>query len=232
MPAIEQPSAAGQRVVRVWDLPTRLFHWGLAALIATSLVTVKLGGGWMEWHFVSGYAALVLLLFRLMWGFAGSRYARFSSFVFGPKAVMAHVRGATDAPRTLGHNPLGSLSVWALLGLVAAQAASGLFATDEIAYEGPLASAVSEQASLAATQWHKLSEPMLYTLIGLHVAAILYYWLRRGENLVRPMLTGDKQVEADWPAARDDRALRLRALSLLAVAAAAVWLLLMAAASA
>ena len=141
--------------------------------------------------------------------------------------MLGYLRGAADVPRTLGHSPLGSLSVWALLAVVGTSAVSGLFATDEISYEGPWTRAVSEATSLLLTTVHKQAEPVLYALVGLHLAAIVYYRVRRGQDLVRPMITGDKPVESDWPAARDDAMLRLRALALLAVAAAVVWLAVM-----
>ena len=213
------------RTVRVWDLPTRIYHWALTALIVFSVVTVNIGGNWMEWHFRSGYAILTLMLFRVIWGFVGGRYARFSSFVFGPRAVIGHLRGAEDAPRTLGHNPLGSLSVWALLAFIAFQAGSGLFASDEIAYDGPLVKFVSSATSTVLTRLHKWNDTVLYVLVGLHVAAILYYLWRKRENLVRPMLTGDKQIGVEWPASRDDAALRMLAVVVVAISAGVVWLI-------
>lgn len=212
------------RTVRVWDLPTRLFHWALTALVIFSVVTVNIGGNWMEWHFRSGYAILALMLFRLAWGFVGGRYARFTSFVFSPRAVVRHLRGAEDAPRTLGHNPLGSWSVWALLVLIAFQAGSGLFASDEIAYDGPLVKFVSGATTTVLTRLHKWNDTVLYGLVGLHVAAILYYLWRKRENLVRPMLNGNKQVAVEWPASRDDAALRMLAVVVLAICAGIVWL--------
>lgn len=216
-------SSEALRTVRVWDLPTRLFHWALAALVAASFATQSLGGNWMQWHARAGFAVLALLGFRLLWGFAGGRYARFSSFLYGPRAVIGHLRGAAEAPRTLGHNPLGSLSVWALLAAVAVQAATGLFANDDIAFEGPLSHLASGAAVSLLTRVHKINESLILALVALHVAAVLFYLWRKRENLVRPMLTGDKQVEAEYPASRDDAALRVRGLVLLGLAAGAVW---------
>jgi cytochrome b len=209
--------------VRVWDLPTRLFHWTLATLVAFSVVTADIGGNWVQWHFYSGYAILALIAFRLVWGFAGGRYARFSSFLFGPSAILAALRGDPGAPRTLGHNPLGSLSVFALLASIGAQAAIGLFANDDIASEGPLAKFVSKSLSDRLTSLHHLNADLIYVLVGLHLAAILFYLLRKRENLVRPMLTGDKPAGEAREASRDDAALRLRAAVVLALCAAAVW---------
>ena len=173
--------------VRVWDLPTRLFHWALAALVVFSVVTANVGGNWVQWHFYSGYAILTLIAFRLAWGFIGGRYARFSSFLFGPSAILAALTGDPRAPRTLGHNPLGSLSVFALLASIGLQAAIGLFANDDIASEGPLAKFVSGALSDRLTSLHRLNANIVFALVALHVLAILFYLLRRRENLVRPM---------------------------------------------
>lgn len=213
------PSPAAR--TRIWDLPTRLFHWTLAALVVCSVVTIKLGGNWMEWHFRSGYAILTLLLFRLLWGFAGSRYARFASFVRGPRAIADYLRGKRS--HVAGHNPLGALSVLALLAVLLTQASTGLFSNDGSYTEGPLAKLISGSLSNLLTSIHKAGEFALYGLVGLHVAAIVYYALARREQLLPAMVTGDRAVDA--PPARDDLALRLRALVLLALCAGAVaWL--------
>jgi cytochrome b len=217
------------RKVRVWDLPLRLFHWLLVACLVGSFVTIKVGGGWTDWHFRFGYAALTLILFRILWGFAGPRYARFSSFIFSPSAVIAYLRGAAHAPRTLGHTPLGSLSVFALLAAVALQAGAGLFTADDIMYEGPLARLVSGAAVERATWLHHLNEVVILALVGVHLAAILFYRIVRRKSLVKPMVTGDKMVDTgeagpDTGAmdAKDDAATRLRALVVFLVAAAIV----------
>jgi len=152
--------------IRVWDAPVRLFHWALAALAVFSFVSGKLGGAWLDWHMRSGYAILTLLLFRLAWGVVGSHTARFASFVRGPASVRTYLRerGARGMP---GHNPLGGWSVVAMLASLLVQAASGLFADDEIATRGPLAVKVSNamvarmSAMKAATD---ASEEMIKTL--------------------------------------------------------------------
>lgn len=219
--AYSQRSAQMQKK-RIWDLPVRLFHWLLVALIAVSLITQKIGGNAMEWHFLSGYAVLTLLVFRLLWGVLGSRYARFSSLLYSPAEIAAYLRGA--ARRYHGHNPLGSLSVFALLGVVLVQAVTGLFANDDIASEGPLVKFISKEVSDSVTWFHKdVSGNLIYALIGLHIAAIAYYYFRKRQNLVKPMITGDKVVEADAPAADDSWRRRLLALVVLMLSAAAVY---------
>ncbi len=209
--------------VRVWDLPTRLFHWSLVALVVTSFVTIKVGGNWVQWHFYSGYAILTLILFRLVWGFIGGRYARFGSFLFGPSAVLATLKDSPAAPRTLGHNPLGALSVFALLLFTGLQAAGGLFANDDIASEGPLVKFISKALSDRLTSLHHLNEKIILALVVLHVAAIVFYLWRKRQNLVRPMLTGDKPQGNPAEASRDDTGLRVRAAVVFAVCAAVVW---------
>jgi len=212
-----------ERPVRVWALPTRLFHWALVALVIASFVTIKVGGNWVQWHFYSGYAILTLILFRLVWGVVGGRYARFGSFLFGPSAVLATLRNAPGAPRTLGHNPLGALSVFALLIVTGLQAVGGLFANDDIASEGPLVKFISKALSDRLTSLHHLNEKVILALVLLHVAAIVYYLVRKRENLVRPMLTGDKPEGDPALASRDDAGLWLRAALVLAGSAGVVW---------
>lgn len=217
------PPLSSQARTRVWDLPTRLFHWALATLLVFSIVTAKVGGNWIDWHMRSGYAILALLLFRILWGFVGARYARFATFVRGPQAIAAYLRRlrAGQAATHAGHNPLGALSVLAMLAVLLAQGSSGLFANDAIASEGPLAKFVSGATSDFATRIHKLNQYAIYALIALHLAAIAYYYFVKRENLILPMLTGDKPGRVGAPAA-DDLALRVRAGALLALAAGAV----------
>jgi cytochrome b len=211
---------------RIWDLPTRLFHWALVVLVVFSVVTAKVGGNWIDWHMRSGYTILALLLFRILWGFAGARYARFAAFVRGPAAIVEYVRRlrAGRAATHAGHNPLGALSVLAMLAALLVQASTGLFANDAIASEGPLAKFVSGATSDFATRIHKLNQYLIFALIALHLAAVAYYHFAKRENLVLPMLTGDKPGRIGEPAV-DDLALRLRAAALFALAAGAVALL-------
>lgn len=217
MHSLDEPPAR-DAPVRVWDLPTRLFHWSLAALFVCSVVTAKIGGNALAWHFWSGYAVLTLLVFRLLWGVAGDRYARFAGFVRGPRAVLAYLRG--HAGDGAGHNPLGALSVLVLLASLLLQAATGLFANDAIFSEGPLAKMVSGATSDRLTSIHKWNEIMLYVLVGLHLAAIAFYELVRRRRLIWPMISGDQRQAA--PPARDDAPMRLRALILFALGAALV----------
>ena len=173
----------------VWDLPVRLFHWGLTGLIAFSWWSVKYQH--TDWHIWSGLAILTLLIFRLLWGFAGSSTARFSSFVRGPASVAAHLRGRWNG---IGHTPLGALSVVALLLAVSIQVGLGLIAEDEDGiYMGPLARLVSSDTSDSARDLHELWFNVILGLIVLHVAAILFYRLR-GQKLTKPMITGKAQL--------------------------------------
>ena len=216
----DAPDLAPLQRVRVWDLPLRLFHWLLVGCLVGSFVSIK--AGWMEWHFRFGYSALALIVFRILWGFAGPRYARFSSFVFRPSALLAYLRKAPDAPRTLGHSPIGSLSVFGLLAVIALQAGAGLFASDDIASEGPLARLVSNAFVEQATWLHHTNELLILALVALHLLAILFYRIFRRQSLVKPMLVGDRLLPARAAepalAARDDAAIRLRAAVVAAVA--------------
>ncbi|WP_374488045.1 cytochrome b/b6 domain-containing protein [Zoogloea sp.] len=180
----------------IWDLPLRLFHWLLVASVGFAYVSGHLGGNLIEWHARAGFAIIGLVSFRLVWGLVGSPTARFSHFVRGPAAIRAYLRGEW---RGVGHNPLGALSVLALLALVASQAGSGLFSNDDIAYQGPLAEWVGKEASDRFHSWHALLQQGLLVLIGLHVGAVLFYLLVKRENLIRPMITGHARSSAHQP---------------------------------
>jgi len=211
--------------VRVWDLPTRTFHWVLALTIVGSVASAKIGGNAMVWHFRFGYMVFTLVAFRVAWGLVGGRWSRFSSFLYAPGTVLRYLRGQSraDEHHDVGHNPLGSFSVFALLGVLALQVASGLVADDDIANVGPLNRFVSGALAGRATHWHKdYGQWILLALVALHVAAILYYLLGKRRNLVRPMLVGDKALPAGTPAAADGATNRLLALLLAALCAGGV----------
>ena len=182
-----------KKIIRVWDLPIRLFHWLLVICIVLSFITVKIGGNAMEFHALIGYCVLTLVIFRICWGFIGSYHARFIHFVPSPKRLIDYILGKTTAG--LGHNPLGALSVLALLFSVGLQAMTGLFANDDIAFEGPLAKYVSNTSVELLTSIHHANEKFLIILIALHLGAIIYYQKFKGENLIKPMLLGDKEID-------------------------------------
>lgn len=218
--------AADATPIRVWDLPTRVFHWSLAALVVTSVVTAKVGGNAMEWHFRSGYAILALLLFRLVWGVVGGSWSRFAAFAYAPATSLRYLRRRSrpdERHLDVGHTPLGAWSVFALLGVLVLQVASGLVADDEIANAGPLVRFVSGATSAWATGWHKnAGQWLVIGLVVLHLAAIVVYALRR-KNLVGPMWSGDKLLGADVPPAIDDIRSRLVALAVGIACAGVAW---------
>jgi cytochrome b len=211
-------------MLRVWDLPTRLFHWLLALAVLGLLVTAQLGGSWMNWHFRFGYVVLSLLLFRLGWGFAGGHWSRFSQFCYAPRHSLAYLRGTSPLAHRVGHNPLGAWSVFALLLALLAQVATGLFSDDEIAFYGPLTRLVSGDTVVLATWYHKaVGKWLVLALVVLHVLAILAYKLFKGEGLTRPMITGDTMVDEHLPSSRDSASSRLLALLVWSGCALAVY---------
>ena len=226
--ATEVASAAAASV-RIWDLPTRLFHWLLAACVLSAIVSAKIGGNAMVWHFRFGYAVLTLLAFRLLWGFVGGRWSRFASFLYAPGTILRYLRGQSrdDEHHHVGHNPLGAFSVFGFLALLLAQVATGLVADDEISNSGPLIKFVSGATSSVATGWHKsFGQWSIITLIVLHLAAITFYWRRHRRNLVAPMLHGDKALAAHVPASDDGmRARAVAAILLLVCAGGVTWLI-------
>lgn len=209
MPIASPPTVA----VRVWDLPTRIFHWALAACVLGLIVTGKLGGTAMPWHGRLGWLVGSLLLFRLAWGVAGGYWSRFSTFAYSPATVLRYLRGREQPEHGIGHNPLGSLSVWALLLVLLLQVGSGLFSDDREEFAGPLNAKVSNATARAATRYHKsIGQAAVLALTALHLAAIAYYRLRRQQRLVAPMWHGDKPLPPGTPAARDDARTRATAL--------------------
>lgn len=214
---------ADLRAVRVWDLPTRLFHWALVLCVLGAVLSAKIGGNAMVWHMRLGYAVLALLVFRLLWGLVGGRWSRFASFVPGPGRLLRYLGGRARPEDEVGHNPLGAFSVLAMLAWLLLQVGSGLIADDEIAITGPLVRFVSSETSLAWTSHHKSwGQWGVYLLVGLHLAALLFYGLVKRRNLLKPMLGGDKQLPAGVPASRDTLGTRLLALALLLACAAGV----------
>jgi len=214
--------------IPVWDLPLRLFHWLLVLLVVVSFVSAKIGGNAMQIHLLSGYTILTLVLFRILWGFLGGTHARFASFVRGPGAVFAYLRALPrrEAGEPLGHNPAGAWSVILMLAALLAQAATGLFANDDISTEGPLAKLVSKALSDRITSVHHLNIMLLYALIALHLSAIAFYFFHKRENLVKPMLTGYKDAATAAGDAAQARGRTWLAALLLAACAGGVYFLI------
>ena len=183
---------------RLWDAPTRIIHWALVVLIGFSWWSAETER--LQWHRISGYTVLGLLVFRIIWGFVGSGTARFTSFVRGPKATLAYARGLFSRAHaaTPGHNPLGAVSVLVILATLVAQVVTGLFAVDVDGLEsGPLSDRVSFDTGRMFAEWHELSFAVLQALIVLHLAAIVFYAAYKRADLVRPMLTGRQTFAAD-----------------------------------
>jgi cytochrome b len=183
----------------VWDLPLRLFHWLFATSVVASWSTAQLGVSWMTWHLRLGNWMMGLVVFRILWGFAGPRHARFSNFLTGPRKIWSYAQGLTGAGRAInsvGHNPLGGLMVIFMLMLVALQVGTGLFATDDITWSGPYNPAVSSATARFLTRVHHLNFNVIWLAISLHIAAIAFYALVKKDNLIPAMLTGWKPAEA------------------------------------
>jgi cytochrome b len=209
--------------VRVWDLPTRLFHWAIVVLVGFSWLSAQYN--WMEWHLLSGYAILALLLFRLVWGLVGSATARFGQFLAGPLATLRHLAhlARREPDHEVGHNAAGGWMVLLMLLLLAVQAVTGLFANDDALTEGPLASHVDKSTSDWLSHIHRVNFTFIEILVAAHILAVLTYAVLKRHDLVRPMVTGRKYLPADTP--RPRMASLWLALVVAALAASAVALL-------
>ena len=195
-----------QTATRIWDLPTRLFHWLLVVLVALQFATAEFDLLSMQWHYWFGYATLALILFRVAWGIVGSQTSRFTDFVRGPVVVAGYLKEqisasspASDAQPNVGHNPLGGWSVLVMLLCLLLQTVSGLFASDGIDEDGPFADLVSNATVKLMTRLHHLGETALLVLICLHIAAVLLHWVLKHDNLILPMLTGSKRIGRTRP---------------------------------
>ena len=207
----------------VWDLPLRVTHWLIVTTMAGAWATHYAGTRWFGWHRTLGCATLVLVAFRIAWGFVGTRHARFATFLRGPRAVAAYVRERPRQP-TVGHNPLGALSVVAMLATLLVQAVTGLFANDEIANAGPFYGWIAPATSNRISSLHEANSTVLLTLVVLHLLAIAWYGGVAGQPLTRAMLTGRKPA-AEVPPDAEIRNSRTW-LALAIVAALAVLLAL------
>lgn len=186
--------------LRIWDLPTRLFHGLLAACVIGLVISGNIGGNAMVWHFRLGYAVFTLLLFRLVWGFVGGHWSRWAQLPWQPRRLLAYLRGQASPDALAGHNPLGSWSVLALLFFLALQVGTGLFSDDEIANAGPLSALVSGSWVSLATAWHKhFGKLILILLVITHLLAIAWYRWRKHQALVPAMWHGDKTLEQAVP---------------------------------
>jgi cytochrome b len=207
----------------VWDWPLRACHWLLVVCVAGAWATHYAGLSWFDWHRRFGYVALVLVAFRIVWGVVGPYHARFGSFVRAPRDIAEYLRGRGSWRHPAGHNPLGALSVLTLLGLLAVQAVTGLFANDDVASTGPFVGWVSGASSGALTRVHRLNSKLLLAMVALHVLAVLYYELVRGERLVRAIFTGRKPGATGIDSSRGWLALAIVIVLATALAAALHW---------
>jgi cytochrome b len=183
--------------IRLWDLPTRLFHWLLVLAVVAAVVSGQIGGKLIDLHGKIGLAIVGLIAFRIVWGFAGSTYARFAQFMPTPARIRIYLKGEW---RGLGHNPLGGLSVFTLLLLLSAQVASGLFANDDIAFTGPLYGLIDKSLSDRLSGLHHLLSNVLIALVVLHIGAVIFHGRVKKDDLIKPMLTGWKEGVSGEPA--------------------------------
>lgn len=217
---------ATTHTVRIWDLPTRLFHWALLVCVVGLLITGNVGGTWMNWHFRFGYCVMTLLLFRIVWGLVGGKWSRFASFIYSPKSLLDYLSGKAKPEHAAGHSPLGALSVFGLLAFLALQVGTGLISDDEITNAGPLTRFVKNATVSLATWWHKeVGNKVIVAMVVLHIVAILIYLFKKKQNLILPMIQGDKQMVQAVESSKDTTGSRVAALIVLMVCGAFVYLI-------
>jgi cytochrome b len=211
---------------RVWDLPTRLFHILLALCVLGLVITGDNGEFAMTVHFYLGYTVLSLVFFRVIWGVVGGHWSRFATFVPSPSSLLSYLRNFRnpDAKPSIGHNPLGAISVFIFLFVLALQGLSGLMSDDDVSISGPWTALVPNAWVEFATEYHtEIGFPLILVLIGLHIAAVLYHLYAKKQNLIRPMIDGDKLVTPNTPASRDSFQTRLIAFAVFSACAYGVY---------
>ena len=230
-----QPAGAASRAVTedvtlartrvlVWDLPVRFFHWAIVLLLVGLVTTGKLGADWLLWHMRMGYAVIALIAFRILWGFVGSRNARFASFLAGPSRVLRYARSFREGHEVHAtHNPAGGWMVVLLLAALLAQATMGLFTNDDILWGGPFSERVSKATSDAISAIHRQFWWVIVALSAVHVAAVLAYLVLKKDDLVTPMFTGYKHLPENVASPAHAAASTSKALVLIALCALAVW---------
>lgn len=212
----------GKTIIRLWDLPVRLFHWATVLLVAAMWASIETGR--TSLHITLGLVLLFVVAFRIAWGFVGGDTARFARFVKGPGAIRAYLRSGRgpDGAPVVGHNPLGALSVLALIGLLALQLGLGLFAADTDANaSGPLNYLVSVDLGDTLTHLHGFVFNLILAMVAVHLAAIIYYAVKKKDRLVPAMVTGNKAY--DVPVAQPKSAPLWRLVLALAAAGALTW---------
>ena len=187
--------------IKVWDAPTRLFHWLLVLLMGFMWYSATQGGDMLVWHLRGGLLILALVVFRLCWGIWGSDTAKFSRFVRPFSKIRRYTQGRMSEDELVGHNPLGALMVIALLAALVFQTATGLFAADENTFtnSGFLNHLVSEHAGTLARKIHVNFFNVLAVLAGVHIAAVLLYRFVKKQDLITPMINGFKTIDAKQP---------------------------------
>ena len=210
---------------RVWDLPTRLFHWSLVLCVSGLVATAYGDSSMLVWHVRLGHTVLALIVFRVVWGIVGGHWSRFWQFSYSPLTLLRYLRGqpTPGAQTAIGHSPLGALSVYALLVVLGLQLWTGLVIDDEIAFQGPLNRYVTGSFAGWATSWHRGWGPwVLIPLVLMHIGAILYF-LWRKQDLLTPMIGGDKLLPPGTPASRDGASQRVLAMWLFVACAWVAW---------
>jgi len=211
---------------RIWDLPTRLFHILLVLCVVGLVITGENGDFAMAVHFYLGYTVLTLVFFRIIWGIVGGHWSRFATFIPTPSRLLSYLRNfkSQDSSPSIGHNPLGAISVFVFLFVLLLQGVSGLMSEDDISISGPWTALVPNAWVEFATEYHtEIGFPLILVLIGVHIAAVLYHLHAKKQNLIRPMIDGDKLVSSNTHASRDSLQTRLMALVLVAVCAYVVY---------
>lgn len=209
--------------IRVWDLPTRLFHWALVVCVSGLAVSGLIGGSALTWHFRFGYSVMALLVFRIVWGLVGGRWSRFAAFIYAPQSIVNYAKGKGKPEHSVGHTPPGAASVFTLLGFLVAQVSTGLMSDDEVAYSGPLTHLVSNATVELATFYHAdIGKWILLGLVLMHIGAIIFYQ-RRQHKLLGAMVHGDKSLALDAPSSRDDLLSRTAAVVIFAFCGAGAY---------